>query len=40
MTTMVSVDRQRNQPLASSNDRHPLSSGEAHLQLLLRGCGL
>ena len=33
LTNMVStrpVDRQRNQPLASRNDRHPLPSGEAH----------
>ena len=35
LTNMVStrpVDRQRNQPLASRNDRHPLPSGEAHEQ--------
>ena len=33
LNNMVStrpVDRQRNQPLASRNDRHPLPFGEAH----------
>ena len=39
---MVTTRPAENQPLASRNDRHPPSSGEAHEHgwLLLRGCGL